>query len=73
MKWYLILKLTFNSKEDRLKWCKAKRNENAPKAIKEEDVTEPDNHFPSVRIKMHELQRREANPCVQYYTMSTSY
>lgn len=33
----------------------------------------PDNHFPSVRIKMHELQKSETNPCVVYRVESTSY
>lgn len=82
MKFYLIMKFTFASEDDAKKWKKAKRFEPAPRAMKEEYAQgdgsqgtngNPDNHFPSIRIKMHELQKAETDKRVVYRVLSTNY
>lgn len=71
MKWYVIMKLTFESVEDK-KQFKAGRHDF--KGLKYEDTDgNPDNHFPSLKIKMHELNKAETNPLVLYHIMSTNY
>lgn len=76
-KFYLILKHTFESVEDLKKFKKGEhvknRSEDAPGNGSQGTNGNPDNHFPSVRIKMHELQKSETNPLVLYRVHSTNY
>ncbi len=77
MKWYVIMKYTFQNVEDLKKFKKGERVKVTP-GYAEGDGSQgtdgnPDNHFPSVRIKMHELQKAETNKNVLYRVMSTNY
>lgn len=68
-KFYVIMKYTFESIAHKKEWVK-----NPYTKCKSECVTDsPDNHFPSMRIKMHELNKNEANPLVLYRVQTTNY
>lgn len=73
MKWYIIMKHTYSSAT-----CKKSRLGPTKDEYAEGDGSQgtngnPDNHFPSVSIKMHELQKAEQNPCVEYRVHTTNY
>jgi hypothetical protein len=77
MKWYVIMKLVFKSEEDK-KAFKKGSNVN----VDYQDTPDlggfgtggnPTNHFPSCRIKMHQLNSAETNPLILYKVMSTNY
>lgn len=78
-KFYLIMKYTFESVEDAKSF---KKRQPTTRPFKSDYADgdgskgtngNPDNHFPSVRIKMHELNRENTNPLIVYTVLSTSY
>lgn len=81
MKWYVIMKFTFKD-EATMKAAKKKKAWNPADEVSCGYATgnggqgtdgNPSNHFPSVRIKMHELQKAETDPRVLYRIQSTNY
>lgn len=78
MKWYVIMKLTFDSVEYKKEF---KGGRVHFKELKYEYPVgqgegmggNPSNHFPSCKIKMHELNKAETDPLVLYHIMSTNY
>ena len=78
-KFYVIIKYTFTNMDDLKRSKKVKSAVgNFKDGYAEGDGghgTEgnPTNHFPSARIKMHELQSKETNPLVWYRIESTNY
>lgn len=78
MKWYVIMKHTFENAEDLNRFKKGNTNvknkiEDTPDLGMWGTGGNPSNHFPSCRVKMHELQKAESNPCILYRIHSTSY
>lgn len=77
MKWYVILKHTFESVEDLKKFKKGiavRSSTNDSEGDGSQGTAgNPDNHFPSVRIKMHELNTANKNPLTLYRIHSTNY
>jgi len=78
-KFYVILKYTFYNAEDLKKSKKAKTALGKYAfSYAEGDGSHgtcgnPTNHFPSARIKMHELQNSQTDPLVWYHIESTNY
>lgn len=78
MKWYIIMSLTFESTEDKMRFKKGDTRVPCKYDNVKGDGScgtngNPENHFPSCRIKMHELQKQEKNPLVLYRVLSTNY
>lgn len=78
MKWYVIMKLTFESAEDKKAFKKTPNSVRVKYDDTEGDGScgtngNPTHHFPSAKIKMHELQKAETNPLVLYRVMTTNY
>lgn len=73
MSWYVIMKLIFESPEaKKSKSGKYKVEDAVGDGLKGTNGN-PDNHWPSIKIKMHELQKAEKDPCVLYKIYSTNY
>lgn len=78
-KFYVIMKYTFSNMDDLKRSKKAKSAVgNFNYSYAEGDGSQgtegnPTNHFPSARIKMHDLQSKEINPLVWYHIESTNY
>lgn len=78
-KFYVIMKYTFTNLDDLKRSKKAKTAVGAFNCEYAEGdggrgtMGNPSNHFPSVRIKMHELQSQETNPLIWYRIESTNY
>jgi hypothetical protein len=72
------MKLTFESVEDKKRF----KTEPNKVRVKYDDAPgdgscgtagNPTNHFPSARIRMHELQKAESDPLVDYRVITTNY
>lgn len=78
MKWYVIMKMTFKSIEDKKAFKKDGDDRKASYSDAPGDGNcgtcgNPTNHFPSAKIKMHELNKAETDELVLYKIMSTNY
>lgn len=73
MKWYIIMKLTYESVEDKKRKNNKCTYEDAKGDGSRGTNGNPDHHWPSIKIKMHELQKAETNPLVIYQIVSTNY
>ena len=67
------MKLTYETSEAKKKRIGKFTSDYADGDGSQGTMGNPDNHWPSVKIKMHELQKAEKDPCVLYQIQSTNY